>query len=78
MNAPSGYDLTMHSNLLSLLLLLSAAVGTVAIVRRLRLPSMLAYLVIGMALGPHGLALLKESAEAVSYNHLTLPTSALV
>jgi CPA2 family monovalent cation:H+ antiporter-2 len=67
MNAPSGYDLTMHSNLLSLLLLLSAAVGTVAIMRRLRLPSMLAYLVIGMALGPHGLALLKESAEVQGF-----------
>jgi CPA2 family monovalent cation:H+ antiporter-2 len=67
MNVPSGYDPTMHSNLLSLLLLLSAAVGTVALVRRFRLPSMLAYLAIGMALGPHGLALLKESAEVQGF-----------
>lgn len=57
----------MHSNLLSLLLLLTAAVGAVAIVRRFRLPSMLAYLAIGMALGPHGLAMLKESAEVESF-----------
>ena len=53
----------MHSNLLSILLLLSAAVGAVALARRFRLPSMLAYLTIGIALGPHGLGLLAESAE---------------
>ena len=53
----------MHPSLLTILLLLSAAVGAVALARRFRLPSMLAYLVIGMALGPHGLALLAESVE---------------
>ena len=53
----------MHSNLFALLILLTAAVGAVAIVRRFKLPSMLAYLTIGIALGPHGLALLAESAE---------------
>jgi CPA2 family monovalent cation:H+ antiporter-2 len=52
----------MHSNLLSILLLLSAAVVAVAVARRFRLPSMLAYLAIGIALGPHGLALLTETA----------------
>ena len=59
--------MSMHSNLLSILLLLTAAVGAVAIARRFRLPSMLAYLVIGIALGPHGLAVLSESAEVDSF-----------
>lgn len=57
----------MHSNLLWILLLLSAAVGAVAVARRFKLPSMLAYLVIGIALGPHGLARLTESAEVDSF-----------
>jgi len=58
---------SMHSNLLWILLLLTAAVGTVAVARRFRLPSMLAYLTIGMALGPHGLARLTESAEVAGF-----------
>jgi CPA2 family monovalent cation:H+ antiporter-2 len=53
----------MHSNLLPILLLLSAAVGAVAVARRFKLPSMIAYLVIGIALGPHGLARLTETDE---------------
>ncbi|MCF8175961.1 MAG: cation:proton antiporter [Burkholderiaceae bacterium] len=53
----------MHPNLLPILILLSAAVGMVALARRFKLPSMLAYLAIGIALGPHGFALLSESAE---------------
>ena len=53
----------MYSNLLSLLLLLSAAVAAVALTRHFKLPSILAYLSIGIALGPHGLAGLKESHE---------------
>jgi CPA2 family monovalent cation:H+ antiporter-2 len=53
----------VHPHLFSILLLLSAAVVTVALARRFRLPSMLAYLGIGIALGPHGMALLKESTE---------------
>ena len=53
----------MHSNLLTLLLLLSAAVAAVALTRQLKLPSILAYLSIGIALGPHGMAALKESHE---------------
>ncbi|MDP2826403.1 MAG: cation:proton antiporter [Sulfuritalea sp.] len=57
----------MHSHLFAILLLLSAAVGAVAVVRRFRLPSMLAYLTIGIALGPHGLALLAESAEVQGF-----------
>jgi CPA2 family monovalent cation:H+ antiporter-2 len=57
----------MHSNLLSILLLLTAAVGAVSIARRFKLPSMLAYLTIGIALGPHGLALLAESEEVQGF-----------
>jgi len=53
----------MHENLLILLLLLTAAVAAVAVARYLKLPSMLAYLTIGVALGPYGVALLKENAE---------------
>ena len=54
--------------LLSLTILLTAAVATVALVRRLRLPSILAYLAIGATLGPHGLALVasSESVEATA------------
>jgi CPA2 family monovalent cation:H+ antiporter-2 len=57
----------VHAHLLSVLLMLSAAVVAVAVARRFRLPSMLAYLAIGIALGPYGLALLKESTEVDSF-----------
>lgn len=57
----------MHSNLLTLLLLLTAAVAAVSAARRFKVPSMLAYLVIGIALGPHGLALLSESAAVSDF-----------
>lgn len=53
----------MRSTLLSLLLVLTAAVGTVAVVRRLRLPTMLAFLSTGMVLGPHGTGLVAEQRE---------------
>jgi len=46
----------------TLLLLLAAVVAVVAGVRRLHLPPILGYLVVGMALGPHALALVGESA----------------
>lgn len=51
----------MHNSLLSLLLLLSAAVGAVSLTRRFNLPPMLGYLSVGIAFGPHGLHLLAES-----------------
>lgn len=53
----------MHSSLLSVLLLLTAAVGAVSLARRFKLPSILAYLSIGIALGPHGLAMLRGNHE---------------
>ncbi len=51
----------MHHNLLTVLLLLTAAVAAVSLARYLKLPSILAYLAIGIALGPHGFALLQEN-----------------
>ena len=57
----------MHANLLSILLLLTAAVMAVSLARRIKVPSMLAYLVIGIALGPHGLALLSETDEVSDF-----------
>jgi CPA2 family monovalent cation:H+ antiporter-2 len=51
----------MHNALLSLLLMLSAAVGAVSITRRFNLPPMLGYLAVGITFGPHGLKLLAES-----------------
>ena len=57
----------MHSQLLTLLLLLTAAVGAVAVARRFGLPSMLGYLAIGMVLGPHGAAFLSESSEVETF-----------
>ncbi|HQR04572.1 MAG: cation:proton antiporter [Proteobacteria bacterium] len=56
----------MYQNLLQLLLLLSAAVGAVAAARRLKFPSMLAYLAVGIVIGPHGLRLLSENKSVES------------
>ena len=53
----------LHDQLSIILILLTAAVVTVFLAHRFRLPSLLAYLVIGIALGPHGLKLLAESDE---------------
>ena len=53
----------MHGKLLLILMLLTATVGAVAVARRFRLPTMLAYLAVGMLLGPHGLKTLEESHE---------------
>jgi CPA2 family monovalent cation:H+ antiporter-2 len=53
----------VYGNLFIILLLLTTAVGALAVARRFRLPAMLAYLVVGMLLGPHGLRALEESHE---------------
>ncbi len=52
-----------ENNLLAVLLLLTSATGAVFLTRRFRLPSLLAYLVIGIALGPHGFKVLAELEE---------------
>ncbi|HUY83303.1 MAG TPA: cation:proton antiporter, partial [Steroidobacteraceae bacterium] len=52
----------MHADpLLQILILLTASVGVVAAVRKLALPAILGYLVVGMALGPHALGLAADS-----------------
>jgi len=56
----------MYQNLLGLLLLLSVAVGAVSVARHFKMPAMLAYLVVGMALGPHGFGALSSTEEAES------------
>jgi monovalent cation:H+ antiporter-2, CPA2 family len=54
----------MHTDndpLLQILILLAASVCVVAAVRKLSLPAILGYLVVGMLLGPHALALAAEN-----------------
>ncbi|GAB1392204.1 monovalent cation:proton antiporter family protein [Rhodocyclaceae bacterium] len=53
----------MYGKLFIIFLLLTIAVGALAVARRFGLPAMLAYLVVGMLLGPHGLRALEESHE---------------
>ncbi|MBA3904354.1 MAG: potassium transporter [Rhodocyclaceae bacterium] len=53
----------MHEGLRLVLVLLTAAVLAVALVRAMHLPSMLAYLAIGIAVGPHALGWLQESEQ---------------
>lgn len=52
--------------LLSLTILLTASVLLVTLVRRFRLPSILAYLALGAALGPHALKLVPSSTAVES------------
>jgi monovalent cation:H+ antiporter-2, CPA2 family len=53
----------MHGSLEITLILLVAAVLTVTLFRRLNLPPMLGYLVLGIIAGPHALGFVPESAE---------------
>ncbi len=53
----------MHEGLRLVLVLLTAAVIMVALAKAARLPSMLAYLAIGIAVGPHALGWLEESEQ---------------
>jgi monovalent cation:H+ antiporter-2, CPA2 family len=48
--------------LLQILILLSASVCVVAMVRKLKLPAILGYLAVGMLLGPHAFALAADNA----------------
>ncbi|MEJ7137208.1 cation:proton antiporter [Amphibiibacter pelophylacis] len=56
----------MHNSLDIVLLYLLAAVSGVVVFRSLRLPPMLGYLVVGVLIGPHALALARDS-ERVEY-----------
>jgi CPA2 family monovalent cation:H+ antiporter-2 len=51
----------MNQPLLHIVLLLTVALFLVALARRFRLPSLLAYLTVGMAVGPYGLGLIAEN-----------------
>jgi len=53
----------MHSPLQSVLVLLATAVLVVVVFRLLRLPPMLGYLIVGVAIGPHAFAWISETAE---------------
>ncbi|OGA25646.1 MAG: potassium transporter [Betaproteobacteria bacterium RIFCSPLOWO2_02_FULL_67_26] len=54
----------MQSPLQSVLILLATAVLVVVVFRSLRLPPMLGYLIVGVAIGPHALGWISETAEA--------------
>jgi CPA2 family monovalent cation:H+ antiporter-2 len=54
----------MHTSLQLVLILLAVAVLVAAAARALRLPTMLGYLVTGIAIGPHALGWIPDSAEA--------------
>ena len=56
----------MLSSLTPVLIMFTAVVLTVALARRLHLPSLLAYLAVGAALGPHALSVFAES-ETVTH-----------
>ena len=52
-----------HTALRSILILMGVAVFVVAALRRLHLPAVLAYLLTGYLVGPHGLGLIKNTAD---------------
>ena len=54
----------MNSTLQSVLVLLATAVLVVVVFRSLRLPPMLGYLMVGIAIGPHAFAWIPDTAEA--------------
>lgn len=54
----------MQTTLQSVLILLATAVLIVVVFRSLRLPPMLGYLIVGVAIGPHALAWIPDTAEA--------------
>jgi CPA2 family monovalent cation:H+ antiporter-2 len=52
-----------HNTLRSILILMGVAVFVVAALRRLHLPAVLAYLLTGYLVGPHGLRLITDTAD---------------
>src|SRR5690349_17827701 len=55
---------TMHSTLQSVLILLATAVAVVVVFRSLRLPPMLGYLIVGVAIGPNALGWIADTEQA--------------
>lgn len=53
----------MQSSLQPVLILLAAAVLVVVVCRSLRLPTLIGYLAVGVAIGPHALGLIHETSE---------------
>ncbi len=53
----------MHNTLQSVLVLLAAAVLVVVVFRSLRLPPLLGYLIVGVAIGPHALGWITSTEE---------------
>lgn len=53
----------MENSLQSVLVFLAAAVLVVILFRQLKLPAMLGYLLVGLVIGPHGLALIADSSD---------------
>ena len=58
------HDSFVHSLLQSVLILLATAVGVVVVFRSLKLPPLLGYLIVGVAIGPHALAWIPDTAAA--------------
>jgi monovalent cation:H+ antiporter-2, CPA2 family len=55
-------DLTMpHATLLLVVILLAAAVVTVVVFRRIGMPPILGYLIVGAAIGPHALGIIPDA-----------------
>ena len=54
----------MHSPLQSVLILLATAVLVVVVFRSLKLPPLLGYLIVGVAIGPHALAWIPDTEAA--------------
>ena len=54
----------MHSSLEFVLVLLATAVVVVVVFRLIQLPPLLGYLIVGIAIGPHALAWIPDTAEA--------------
>lgn len=57
----------MHDKLFALLLLLTATVAALLLTRRFKGPAMLAYLAVGLLLGPHGVAILEENRDVSAF-----------
>jgi CPA2 family monovalent cation:H+ antiporter-2 len=53
----------MHSTLQTVLILLATAVLVVVVFRSLRLPPILGYLIVGVAIGPHALGWIADTAQ---------------
>ncbi len=53
----------MQNSLHTILIFLAAAVLVVILFRQLKLPAMLGYLLVGLLIGPHGLALIADSND---------------